>query len=351
MSRAKTERLLNLVICLLAARRFLSREEIRRAVPGYPEVPEAFERAFERDKDELREMGVPVETGTNSALFDDEPGYRIRRDAYALPEISFTAEELSVLTLAARAWQSGALAGAASRALLKLQAGGPSTVDLGAATSIPGLDPRVEGNEAAFGPLWEALAQRRPVRFAYRRRGETGEAIRTVEPWGLVARQGRWYLVGHDRDRGERRVFRLSRIPGAVAPVGEPGEVVMPEGVDLRAEVAAFAPAGSTSTARVAVRPGSGGYLRRRATSIEPGGVRVFPGDHSSQADGSPSTDAWDVLTVETTDPDLLAADVAGLGSAAVVLSPPVLADSVAARFARIAGRVPAGAGTAGVTP
>ena len=83
-SREKTERLLNLTIALLATRRFLSREEIRAMVPGYSEHDEAFERAFERDKDDLREMGIPIETGSNSAVFDDEPGYRIRRDAYGV---------------------------------------------------------------------------------------------------------------------------------------------------------------------------------------------------------------------------------------------------------------------------
>ena len=105
MSRARTERLLNLVICLLATRRYLGKDEIRRAVPGYSDSDEAFERAFERDKEELREMGVPVETGSNNAWFEDEVGYRISRDAYALPEVTFTADEMAVLALAARAWQ------------------------------------------------------------------------------------------------------------------------------------------------------------------------------------------------------------------------------------------------------
>jgi proteasome accessory factor B len=338
VSRSKTERLLNLVICLLAARRFLSREEIRRAVPGYPDAGEAFERAFERDKDELREMGVPVETGSNSALFEDEVGYRIRRDAYALPEISFTAEELSVLALAAQAWQSGALAGAASRALLKLQAHEHSTVDRAAATSIPGLDPRVEGNEAAFAPLWQALAQRRPVRFSYRRRGGEGPELRTVEPWGLVARQGRWYLVGHDRDRGERRVFRLSRIAGEVSEIGRPQEVVVPEGINLSAEVAAFAPPTPQGTARVAVRPGAGGFLRRRGTVD--GSVPAPSG-----ASGPPT---WDVLSIPFAEAEQVAGDVAGLGAHAYVLEPAEVREAVRHRLQRVAQRsAPAGVGAA----
>lgn len=324
MSRAKTERLLNLVICLLASRRYLGRDEIRRAVPGYPDSDEAFERSFERDKDELREMGVPIETGSNSVLFDDEIGYRIRRDAYALPEITFTAEELSILALAARAWSSGALAGAASRALLKLQAGEGASLDLEAATSLPGLDPRIEGNEAAFGPLWQALSDRRPVRFAYRRRGGETAEQREVEPLGMVARQGRWYLIAHDRGRNGRRVFRISRITGPVTELGRPGEVQIPVGLDLAAEVASFAGQHPQGSALVAVRPDSGGFLRRRAvTKLS---------EHRAAPDG------WDILEVPYTDLDMLAGDVAGLGAAARALEPAELRDAVVRRLRAVAG-------------
>src|SRR5947209_8770618 len=88
VSSRRTERLLNLVICLLHTRSFLTADRIRDLVPGYDETPseEAFKRAFERDKEDLRDLGIPLETGTNSA-FDEEPGYRIARRDYALPEI------------------------------------------------------------------------------------------------------------------------------------------------------------------------------------------------------------------------------------------------------------------------
>ena len=126
MSTQRTERLLNLVICLLAARRYVSKEQIRSVVPQYNDSGsvEAFERMFERDKDDLREMGIPLETGSNDILFDDEIGYRIPRDAYALPEVSFDSQELAVLGLAARAWQQATLADAAARAVQKLEAAG-----------------------------------------------------------------------------------------------------------------------------------------------------------------------------------------------------------------------------------
>src|SRR5215218_7764978 len=124
MSAQKTERLLNLVICLLSTRQFLAKEQIRSSVPQYAECPsdEAFDRMFERDKEELRDMGVPLETGGNDAWFDDEVGYRVDRAAYALPEVSFSPDELAVLGLASRVWQQASLAAPASRALAKLTA-------------------------------------------------------------------------------------------------------------------------------------------------------------------------------------------------------------------------------------
>jgi proteasome accessory factor B len=121
MSRRKTERLLNLVVCLLATRRYLTAEQIRQAVPGYPDGSEAFKRMFERDKEELRELGIPLETGSEG---DEETGYRIQRQAYELPEIQLTPDEAAVLGLAARVWQRASLAEAASGALLKLRAAG-----------------------------------------------------------------------------------------------------------------------------------------------------------------------------------------------------------------------------------
>lgn len=310
MQRVKTERLLNLTIALLATRRFLAKEEIRRMVPGYSDSDEAFERAFERDKDELREMGIPLETGSNSAFFDDEVGYRIRSDAYALPEVRFTGDEMAVLALAAQAWQQAALAGPATSALLKLKAYGVETDDV----ALSGLAPRVDTHEAAFLPLWQAVRDGRPVRFDYRRSGEQQARTRTVEPWGIVSWHGRWYLVGHDRDREDTRVFRLSRISGAVKLLGRAGDVVRPPSVDLRAQVARLATTPVRGTALVRLRAGSGAFLRRSAKEVRPAGA-----------------EGWDEVVVPYADTAQLAEDLAALGSAAVALDPPELRAEVVA--------------------
>ena len=161
MSRRKTERLLSLVVCLLSANRYLTAAQIREAVPGYPDSFEAFKRMFERDKDELRELGIPLETGANSSS-EEEPGYRISRQAYELPEIRLEPDEAAVLGLAARVWRRAELAGAAEGALLKLRAAGIEAEDI----TQPGIEPRLQTGEAAFGPLWEAVRDRRAVSFS-----------------------------------------------------------------------------------------------------------------------------------------------------------------------------------------
>ena len=313
MSAHKTERLLNLVICLLSTRQFLLKEQIRAAVPQYAECPndEAFDRMFERDKEELRDMGVPLETGGNDAWFDDEIGYRVDRTAYALPEVSFSPDELAVLGLASRVWQQASLAAPASRAVLKLAAAGVEP-DQG---SLVGIEPRVRTSEPSFEPVYAAVRDRRPIRFPYRTPGQGEVTERDLEPWGIVSRHGRWYVVGHDRMRGATRVFRLSRIAGPVRSAGHPGDVVVPEGIDLRAQVASLVPSRATAEARLAVRDGCGLRFRRRASAVRPG------------------REGTDEVTVPFSDLEVLAEEVAGLGADVVVLDPPALRDAVVRRL------------------
>jgi proteasome accessory factor B len=312
VSRRKTERLLSLVVCLLSAGRYLSASQIREAVPGYPDSFEAFKRMFERDKDELRELGIPLETGTNSAG-DDEVGYRITRQAYELPEIRLEPDEAAVLGLAARVWRRAELASAAQGALLKLRAAGIDAED----TTQPGIEPRLQTGEAAFGPLWEAVRDRRPVTFAYRGAGRSEAQRRHLEPWGVVNRNGRWYVVGHDADRGEQRVFRLSRIDGPVTFTGRGGTVEVPAGADVRAAVRAWdfdPPAARGCVLRV--REGTGHGLRRYAASVAPA---AEPG--------------WDTVTAQYSDSGWWSEHLASFGADVVVLEPADLREAVIGRL------------------
>jgi predicted DNA-binding transcriptional regulator YafY len=310
MSPRRTERLLNLVIALLATRRWLTKEQIRRAVPQYDECEstEAFDRMFERDKEELRELGVPLVTGNDSAWFDDEQGYRIDREAYALPEIAFTPAELAVLGLASRVWQQASLAGPAARALTKLKALGVEP-DAG---SLVGVEPRVRTREPAFEPLYAATRDRAPVTFTYRA-ASTGEvAARHVQPWQITSWHGRWYLVGYDTDRDAPRVFRLSRVEGRVRRTGPAGSVDVPPDLDARAMVSGAVGHSPERTARLRLAAGAGQALRLRA--------------------GAPR-DAEEV-EVTFTDAEELAEQVVWAGAGVVVLEPGDVRDAVVRRLA-----------------
>jgi proteasome accessory factor B len=339
MAPQRTERLLNLVIALVATRRWLTKEQIRSAVPQYAEceTTEAFDRMFERDKEDLRELGVPLVTGTYDAVFDDEPGYRIDRAAYALPEIEFTAQELAVLGLASRVWQQASLAGPAARALTKLRALG---VDVDT-ESLVGVEPRVRANEPAFDPLYAATRDRSPVRFRYRKPdGETTE--RHLQPWAMTSRGGHWYVVGLDTDRGAPRAFRLSRILGAVRR-GRPGSFEIPPDVDARRMVDSRQPT-DVRIAVLRVRPGRGTALRLRADheAGADGSLRLDTPDGPAVGGGvggAPDGDdaghraddagAWDVVRLPVGDLWMLAEQVASHGPDVVALEPADLREAV----------------------
>ena len=319
MAARRTERLLNLVIALLHTRSYLTAERIREIVAGYDEAAsdEAFKRMFERDKENLRDLGIPLETGSSTG-WDDEPGYRIARGEYALPDITLEPAEAAAVGLAARMWSNASMSGPATRALRKLEAAG---VEI---TPLPdGLEPRIESAGSTFPVLAEAVHDGRVVSFAYRTGGAGEAAARTVEPWGVVWWHGRWYLVGHDRDRGATRVFRLSRISGEARAVGPAGAVTRPAGVDLTALVAAYDANVPSTTASVRVRAGRCHGLRRGALAVLPDG------------------DGWDRIELGYVDSSRLADQVLPYGADAVVLGPADAVEAVVSRLSALAG-VPA---------
>ncbi len=314
MAAKKTERLLNLVICLLATRRYLTVQQIREAVPGYDDGnEEAFRRMFERDKLELRDLGVPLETGTNS--HDDEVGYRIARRDYQLPDITLEPDEAAALGLAARLWQSAPLAGATGSALLKLRAAGVDTP-----TATTGIEPRIGASEPSFEACLAGVRDGQVLEFAYRTAGRPVEEQREVEPWGVVSWRGRWYLVGHDRLRAATRVFRLSRIVGDVRALGEPGAVTRPVGLDLRGMVGRVAGETPSTSAQVRIRTGTCWGLRRVASSVEP------------------IDDDWELAQIGYADPGRFADRITAFGADAVVVAPEEARAAVIARLTHLAG-------------
>jgi proteasome accessory factor B len=264
MATAKAERLMNLALCLMNTRRPVSKRDLRASIEAYHEIgsDEAFNRMFERDKDDLRELGMVIETVES---LDGDVGYLARRDRNRLPEIALDAEEAAALALAAKVWQQARLAEAASGALQKLRAAGVPYEDVHSA-----LEPRIPAPAPAFEPLMVATRERRAVSFDYRKASASGPEPRYVDPWALECWRGHWYLAGWDRDREAVRVFRLSRITGRVRTRAGGFAAEVPDHVDVRAVVASWAGEGATATARIRLRRDSGYPLRAKAIETRP---------------------------------------------------------------------------------
>jgi proteasome accessory factor B len=317
VSSARAERLVNLVLCLLSTRQFLPAERIRQIVPGYADArgDEAFFRMFERDKNELRELGVPLEVGRMSS-FDTVDGYRIARQDYELGDIDLEPDEAAAVALAARLWDSPELAAPAHRAVVKLRAAGVEVDE-----EQGRVQPRVQAGDPAFASLLAAVRAGQAVTFEHQRGGVGGPVQRrTVEPWGVVSWRGRWYLAGYDRDRKAPRSFRISRIMEPVTPVGPPRAVTVPEGVDLMGMVrVGVDPPPVTGTARVWVADGRANGLRRLGAVVGRHAHHGRPGDE---------------LELGLRNVDTLARWLSGHGPDVAVLGPQHLADAVRANWA-----------------
>lgn len=325
MAVSRAERLMNLHILLLGARRFLDKDAIRRACyadhPDTPAGDEAFERAFERDKDSLRAIGAVIEVGSADTYFDDELGYRIPNEQTSLPEVRLEADEAAILGVAAQVWQDATLAKATSRALTKLKAQGveidPSRLDV--------IAPAIRADEPAFEPLWDAVQRRRQVSFSYHRGAASAATTRRLQPWGLVRSSGRWYVVGHDVDRQAERVFRLSRIEGKVRATGKSGTYEVPAGTDVRAIATRLGASAQEVRAELWVRRGAGVDLRRRAEEV------------TTDAGLGPDDGSWDRVVLRGV-VDQLADDVLTHGADVRAESPPQLVAVVVERLRRAVG-------------
>jgi len=326
MAISKVERLVNLVIALLSTRGYITAEKIRSSVAGYSDSgsAEAFSRMFERDKNELRDLGIPLEVGRVSAL-DPTEGYRINRDAYALRPVELTPDEAAAVAVATQLWESPELITATQGALLKLRAAGVDVdPDAPVAIASPAGVPGLRGSEFVLGILLSAIDSRQAVQFPHRSSRAAPFTTRTVEPWGVITEKGRWYLVGHDRDRDATRTFRLSRIGADVTPTGPAGAVIVPDDVDLRqivAQTVTDTPAGGQATVWVA--DGRATALRRAGRYT---GVRQVAG-----RDG-------EVIELDIRSADQLAREIAGYGADAMVLEPQSLREDVLARLRAQAG-------------
>jgi proteasome accessory factor B len=304
----KVERLLNLTVALLEARRPVTFAEIRRRIAGYDHAEfESARRMFERDKDELRSLGVPVRT-VEAPRTDADVGYTVDRSEYELGEIDLDADEVAALAIALH------LTGEerARLGLAKIAALSPDPRTRGEVVPAR-IDPGLED----LDEISTALVERRAIRFAYR--SSVGElSHRTIDPYGIGQRSGAWYLVGRDHDRDAQRVFRLDRLAGRPVPVGAAGAFEPPGDLDVAAAVSG--PVAAAVDIVVAVDPAV-------AWRLERGGS--VTGEHD---------DGRTEITFQGADPDRVLPRVLALGEAVEVLAPPDVRAEAAARLRAVAG-------------
>ncbi len=274
MTAARTERLMDVLFVLLNASTPITREQIRQRVPGYDQgSDEAFQRMFERDKDALRDMGVPIELKNFDAVHDDVQGYWLDRKTWLLPDLKLTADERLMITLAASAWEDQQLTSVAREAAHRMGSMALRPHD--------GPDMRIGVGQTKVAELFDAITNKRVVTFAYESKSSQTVSDRVVEPWRLLLTGGAWYLVGFDEEREALRTFRLSRIVSAISVTNRSCVHDMPDDLDLAELVQSWSEIpGAKSTAVVRIDPGTCSNLRLRAKSVE-------------------STDTYDELTIE----------------------------------------------------
>ncbi len=239
----RLERLINLVAALLDSERPLTIEELRSRLPGYAESDGAFRRAFERDKEALRELGVPLVLEPLDPAYPGVEGYRIPKESYYLRDPGLVPDELAALHLAASAVRMEGANGVEALWKLggELAEEGPSP----AVAALPGAD--------HLAPLFEAISARRRVTFTYRGRP------RRIDPHRLSFRTGHWYLSGFDHDAGEDRQFRLDRVESDVVAAEQAGTFQPPPAASTAAQPWEMG-AGDPVTARLLVDADQAGW-------------------------------------------------------------------------------------------
>ena len=259
MSR-KSERLVNLTIALLATKRYLTKSEIFRTVEGYEGSPEAMERMFERDKDDLRSLGITIELGTFDPIFEDEAGYRITPSSYQLNLGELDGTDIALLSLAATAWSGAALERESTSALIKLSSMGIDSDS----EALSLLTPQVSGTDQNFVLLTDAIVRRSETEFEYLS-ADLSKQVRTIAPYSMRGESGSWYLVGLDRAKDSVRTFRLDRIVSEVIVSKKSNTFDIPDQLSdgMQDEAQEFA--------LLRIRKNRGHQLRSLATVVETG--------------------------------------------------------------------------------
>lgn len=325
MSRPRIERLINLLAYLLDSRRPVTFDELSRSVYAYEEKRgEALRRKFERDKDELREMGVNIAVVADTA--DGETGYTIDDHDYYLPHIELLPAERVAIEMISRLFLGSGtpFSGPAHSVVLKLDFDeGPIDLE----TRVPWLSVQSSpGESRLLRDVMDGLSRRKTVRFTYRTWEDEEPVERHVDPYGLYSRHGAWYVVGHCHLREQIRSFKLARIVSEVevnpaSPHTPDFEV--PGDFDVSRESEwPFAPRYS---AQAVVR-----FKPRLAAELAVEGLRIV--DCCREGDGSV------VVTYRVGDPGAFLGWVLEFGPDAVVLEPDWLVEKITKKLDGIVG-------------
>lgn len=303
MSSAKTERLVNLTMALLGSKRYMAKSEIFRRVAGYSGSIETKERMFERDKDDLRNLGIEIEVASHDPLFEDEVGYRIRPEVFQLRE-RFESEELGLISLALNLIKDSDLDSSNASISRRLNS-------LAVSPMMP-EEFRIREKqigESGLAEILSSLAERQTIEFEYRKEDSLKNETRKVNPLGLSAWRGSWYLVGEDLDREDVRVFKVSRIVSSITLLGSRNAYMIPSDFNIKDYLIMIRPGDYSATLKI--RKAAGIHLRNQASEIK-------------QID-----EEWDL--VDTCFPDRIEAlrEVMWLGADVIVIEPQELRTEV----------------------
>lgn len=306
----KSERLVNLTIALLATKRYLTKSEIFRTVAGYSGDAEAKDRMFERDKDDLRSLGIEIELGSFDPLFEDEAGYRIKAENYQLQLSDIDATDIALLSQAGKVWREAALGESAQSGLRKLKALGiEADVDL-----LTEISPSTLSAPEQLEDIIEAITERRIITFEYLN-SDLASTVRKIEPYRLSNSRGYWYVIGRDTEKESLRTFRLDRFTSSVSQGTRSGafevDLVALDEEEMKNEE-------KFSTARIEVRKGKGANLRS--------GAKV------SEIDSE-----WDELEVQFLTPEHIIQEVLWVGENAIIVEPQELRETLISHLREVA--------------
>lgn len=261
MSSAKTERLVNLTMALLGSKRYMAKSEIFRRVAGYSGSIETKERMFERDKDDLRNLGIEIEVASHDPLFEDEVGYRIRPEVFQLRE-RFESEELGLISLALNLIKDSDMDSSSASISRRLNS-------LAVSPMMP-EEFRIREKqigESGLAEILSSLAERQTIEFEYRKEDSLKNETRKVNPLGLSAWRGSWYLVGEDLNREDVRVFKVSRIVSSITLLGSRNAYMIPSDFNIKDYLIMIRPGEYSATLKI--RKAAGIHLRNQASEIK----------------------------------------------------------------------------------